>query len=111
PVLGAEAEPPRMDVAGETPERLAAKISANETIQRARAAALDVLKPRPRDLEHGIALHSQSVVFDAYAFAPQAALDGTALAGAMEEGASDAEVQDLTDNMMMTRCVTEPVER
>jgi membrane dipeptidase len=62
-------------------------------------------------LEHGIALHSQSVVFDGYAFAPQAAVDGAALAKAMEEGASDIELQDLTENMTMTRCVSDPAER
>ncbi len=95
----------------ETPERVAAKIAANETIRRARQAALDVLKPKPRDLEHGIALHSRALVFDAYAFAPQAAVDGAALARAMEEGASGPELQDLTEAMTMTRCATDPAER
>lgn len=96
---------------GEDPQRIAAKISANETIQRARQAALDILKPKPKDLEHGIALHSQSLVFDGYAFAPRAAIDGVALAKAIEEGASDIELQDLTETMTMTRCVSDPAER
>ncbi len=91
-------------------DRMAAKILANETIQRCRATAQEILKPRRRDLEHGIALHSQSVVFDAYAFAPRAAIDGAALAKAMEEGASDLELQDLSENMSMTRCVSDPAE-
>src|SRR5262245_29726200 len=107
PTLAARAAAPGQ----EAPERLAAKILANEMIQRARAAALEVLKPTPRDLEHGVALHSRSLVFDAYAFAPQAAVDGTALARAQEEGASDVELQDLNENMMMTRCVSDPAER
>jgi membrane dipeptidase len=110
PPFAAGAEPAR-GAERESPERIAAKIAANDTIQRARQAALDVLKPKPRDLEHGIALHSQSLVFDAYAFAPQAAIDGAALARAMAEGASDAELQDLTETMTMTRCVTDPAER
>lgn len=110
PALAAGAEPGPA-VAGEAPERIAARIQGNEVIQRARAAALDVLQPKPRDLEHGLALHARSLVFDAYAFAPQAAIDGAALAQAMAEGASDAELQDLTETMSMTRCITDPAER
>lgn len=110
PMLASGAEPGK-EAEKEAPERIAAKIAANETIQRARQAALDILKPKQRDLEHGIALHSQSLVFDAYAFAPQAAVDGGALAKAMEEGASDIELQDLTETMMMTRCVSDLAER
>lgn len=95
----------------EDPARIAAKVAANETIQRARQAALDILKPKPKDLEHGIALHSESVVFDGYAFAPTSAIDGAALAKAMEDGASDAELQDMTETMSMTRHVSNPAER
>jgi membrane dipeptidase len=110
PTLAVGAEPAR-ETEKESPERIAARIASNETIQRARQAALDILKPKPKDLEHGIALHSQSVVFDGYAFAPTAAVDGAALAKAMEEGASDIELQDLTETMTMTRCVTDSAER
>jgi membrane dipeptidase len=110
PVLAAAAEPARQ-AEKEDLERVAAKIAANETIQRARQAALGILKPKPKDLEHGIALHSQSLVFDGYAFAPTAAVDGAALAKAMEEGASDIELQDLTETMSMTRHVSDPAER
>lgn len=102
---GAE-NPQQVDI-----ERLATRIQANEVIQRGRAAALDVLKPSARDLEHGMELHAQSLVFDAYGFAPRAALDGDAYAKAFEEGASDAELQDLSEDMSMTRAVTDPAER
>ena len=96
---------------GEDPQRIAARIAANETIQRCRQAALDILKPKPKDLEHGVALHSQSVVFDGYAFAPRSAVDGAALAKAIEEGASDVELQDLTETMGMTRWLSDAAER
>lgn len=33
-------------------------------------AALDILKPDKRDLQHGLELHRKSLVFDAYGFAP-----------------------------------------
>ena len=38
----------------------------NETIQKAREAALAVLKPSPKDLEHGFDLHAHSLVFESY---------------------------------------------
>jgi membrane dipeptidase len=72
---------------------------------------LDVLQPSRRDLEHGLELHRQSLVFDAYAFALRAAVDGAALAQAIQEGASDAELQDLTEDMGMVRSATDPRER
>jgi len=108
PALAANAAAP---AEAEDPQRIAARIAAHETIQRTRQAALAVLKPKPKDLQHGIALHSQSLVFDAYAFAPRAAVDGAALARAIEDGASDIELQDLTETMTMTRCVSDPAER
>jgi membrane dipeptidase len=93
------------------PQRLDGLIEANETIQRSRQIALEILKPRPRDLEHGLALHARSLVFDGYAFAPRAAVDGAGLAKAIEDGASDVELQDLTEDMNMVRGVTDLRER
>ncbi len=109
PLLHAEATGSEAPV--EDPERIAAKIRDNEVIQQTREAALDLLKPKEKDLEHGLALHKQSLVFDAYAFSPQAAIDGDALAKSIGQGASDIEIQDLTENMMMTRPVQSAAER
>jgi membrane dipeptidase len=50
-------------------------------------------------------------VFDTYGFAPRAAYDGAALQAAADEGASDAELEDLMEEMSMTRAATAPVER
>ncbi len=83
----------------------------NEVIHQARQQALEVLKPSERDLQHGLELHKQSVVFDAYGFAPRAALDGDALTKAVSDGASPIELADMREDMMMTRCVTEEKER
>ena len=82
----------------------------NPQIQRARDVALNVLKPTSKELERGLRLHHESLVFDAYAFSPRAALDGDALAKAVEAGASDLELQDLREEMSMTRYATDPVE-
>ncbi|MEW4529061.1 membrane dipeptidase [Maioricimonas sp. JC845] len=83
----------------------------NEKIEQYRQVALDILKPSKRDLEYGLALHRESLVFDAYGFAPRAALDGAALAAAIDAGASDVEVQDLREEMSMTRYVHDAAER
>jgi membrane dipeptidase len=83
----------------------------NPAIEQARVAALAVLKPSEKDLEHGLALHASSIVFDAYGFSPNAAVDGDVLAKAVADGASDVELQDLTEDQRMTRYVTDPAER
>jgi len=83
----------------------------NDQIRRAWEAGLGILQPSRRDLEHGLELHRASLVCDAYGFAPRAALDGGALRAAIEAGASDGEVEDLTEEMGMTRCVSDARER
>ena len=93
-----------------TAEMLAAA-RQNDTIHRAREIALDILKPSAKELEHGLELHANSLVFDTYGFAPRAALDGDALREAAEAGASDIELQDLREEMTMTRFVTNDAER
>ena len=81
------------------------------SIQKARDAAMSVLKPSTRDLEHGLALHADSLVFDSYGFSPRAAIDGEAIKAAVLAGASDAELEDLREDMSMTRCITSAEEQ
>ena len=83
----------------------------NQVIQNDRQAALHMLKPSRKELEHGLELHADSLVFDAYGFSPRAAVDGDAIRAAMEAGASKIELEDMREDMSMTRCVTDPVER
>jgi membrane dipeptidase len=85
-------------------------VSENPVIARAREAALGILKPSRSDLEHGLELHRNSLVFDSYGFAPRAAVDGTALTAADAAGASDAELQDMREEMGMLRAVTDRAE-
>ncbi len=77
-------------------------------ISRARDVALGLIKPTRKELEHGLRLHAESLVFDAYGFAPRAAIDGEAVRAAVEAGASDIEVQDLMEEMSMTHPVINP---
>ncbi len=87
------------------------KTPVNEKIEHARQVALQILKPTKKQLEHGLELHGDLIVFDAYGFAPRAALDGDAFAAAVQAGASQVELQDLREEMSMTRCVTDPREQ
>ncbi|MEI8019807.1 MAG: membrane dipeptidase [Schlesneria sp.] len=103
------------DAADATGDPLAGKdpllISENPVIVQARNPALAILKPSRVDLEHGLELHRQSLVFDTYGFAPRAAPDGAALIAADAAGATDAELQDLREEMGMIRAVTDLAER
>ena len=83
----------------------------NPSIQHAREIALKILKPSTRDLQHGLELHADSIVFDSYGFAPRAAIDGDAMKSLIEAGGSVAEIKDLREEMSMTRCATDDIER
>jgi membrane dipeptidase len=87
------------------------RVEANEQIQRARRAALSILKPSKKQLEHGLELHASSLVFESYGFSPTSAIDGDRMAEAMEAGASEIELQDAREDMSMTRHVVDAGER
>jgi membrane dipeptidase len=87
------------------------RVHSNPKIQSARDLALSLLKPSARDLDYGLRLHAESLVFDSYGFAPRAAIDGEAFKRAVESGASEAELGDLREEMSMTRWATDAGER
>jgi membrane dipeptidase len=92
-------------------EEFVRRHGVNEKMRGAWEVALKILKPSERDLKLGLELHADSIVVDAYGFAPRSAVDGDRVRMAMEDGASSVEVQDMMENMEMTRCVSDPVER
>ena len=83
----------------------------NPQIQHARDVALAILKPSAAELERGLRLHAESIVFDSYGFSPRAAIDGDLLAATIEAGASPQEIEDLQEDITMTRYVTDPAEQ
>lgn len=93
------------------PERLDELIQGNQSIARARQIALDILKPSQKQMEHGLKLHAESLVFDGYAFSPRTSTEPMAIAKMIEEGASEVEIQDATEDMGMTRAITDLRER
>lgn len=82
-----------------------------DPIERDRQAALEALKPTKAELERGLAIHRESLVFDAYGFAPRAAPDGVATRDLIEQGASREELQDLREDATMTGAVSLVRER
>ncbi len=82
----------------------------NPKIEKSREVALGILKPSAAELERGLKLHSESIVFDSYGFGPRAAIDGDAMAAAVADGASAVELKDLHEEMTMTRFATDPVQ-
>lgn len=83
----------------------------NKQIETSRQAALDLLKPSKKDLEHGLELHASSLVVESYGLAPRAAPDGDVLKAAAEGGAAAAELREMMEQMYMTRMVTDAHQR
>jgi membrane dipeptidase len=73
--------------------------------------ALKILKPTKAQLEHGLELHRNSLVWEPYGFMPRAALDGAAIAAAINDNASALEIQDMDEDMTMSRFVDNERER
>jgi membrane dipeptidase len=81
------------------------------SIEAAHQAALNVLKPSKKDLQHGLALHKEIVVVETYGFAPYCAPNPKTINRMMDEGASDAELDTAIEEMRVTRCVYDRRER
>ncbi|MBI4903141.1 MAG: membrane dipeptidase [Acidobacteria bacterium] len=88
-----------------------ASAATNDRIERSRQAALDLLKATPSQIQHGLELHASSLVMESYGFSPRCALDGDRMKAAIEAGASDIELQDLSEEMLMIRAVSSAAER
>jgi membrane dipeptidase len=82
-----------------------------ENMKRDYEVALSILKPTQAQLEHGLELHRDSLIWEPYGFMPKAAIDGTAYAHAINDNASALELGDMHENMRMTRFVDNERER
>jgi len=103
----AHAQPPNEGLSGTN----ALTQQLNPTIQDAREVALNILKPSEKELQHGLEIHADSLVFDTYGFSPRAAIDGDKIKTLVEAGASQIEIKDRREQMTMTRYVTDPIEQ
>jgi membrane dipeptidase len=84
---------------------------ANPKIREARDAAMAVLKPIQKDLEHGLELHANSLVVESYGFSPRSAIDGDRMRQAIEAGANNLELEDLQTEMLLARVADDPSQR
>lgn len=107
----AEGVSPGANAYGSGKEGALPSFEINQQIKEAYQVALDILKPTRQQLEHGLELHRNAVVVDCYGFMPRAAVDGEAVAAAVEGGASPLEIQDIQEDMSMSRFVVEERER
>lgn len=69
-------------------------MAIEERIARCWQTALAVLQPSAAELEHGLRLHQEALVWDAYAFVPTGAWNGVVYDQCVEEGASRNEIKD-----------------
>ncbi len=86
-------------------------VDAAESIPQIKAshdAALAVLKPSEKVLQHGLELHAQSLVVESYGFSPRSAIDGAGLRRAIEAGAGALELDDLNTEMLLMRVADDP---
>src|SRR5262245_53854958 len=82
----------------------------NEKIRASREAAIALLKPSQKDLQHALELHSASLVVESYGFAPRSLIDGDKMREAIEAGANSIEVEDLYTEMQLMRVADDPAQ-
>ncbi len=73
----------------------------DDRIIEARDVGLALLKPTARELEHGLELHRAATVVESYGFAPRGRVDGEAMRAAIEQGASELELQDIHERSLL----------
>ena len=83
----------------------------NETVAQAREVALAILKPTAAQIDHGMELHADSIVSESYGLGLTAAPDGAAVKALVESGAAETEIQEMVEEMGMTRYATDARER
>lgn len=80
-------------------------------IDEAYQCGLKILQPSERDLQHGLELHRQSPVIDAYGFGPQAIPRVEGLNKLIKANATPLEIQDYLENESMTRWAFDDVQQ
>lgn len=86
-------------------------VTGNETIDRPRRIAIDLLQPTPAQVDRAWELHFDALVFESYGFKPVGAVDGERVQAAVEAGASRGEIVDIREECMMNRAATNERER
>ena len=93
------------------PQKIERDYLFNDKIKADFELAKNILKPTQKQLERGLELHKNSLVIDTYGFMPRAAYDGGQIGSAVNARASILEIQDMQEDMSMTRFVYDKKER
>ena len=72
---------------------------------------LKILNASQRDIQRGLELHTDALVFESYGFAPRGTVYHDVLIDATEAGASPDELSEMRENMSMTSAATHPEQR
>ena len=62
-------------------------MTTSDRIDEARQVGLKALNPSSKQLEHGLELHNEFIVFDSYGFSPTSVPDPAVLSKAIDAGA------------------------
>ena len=87
------------------------QLRINEQIKLDFEKARSILNPSQKQLDHGLELHKNSLVIDVYGFMPRASYDGALISAAITSKASQLEIQDMQEDMSMSRFVSDKKER
>ena len=82
-----------------------------ERWQQTRQAALDILRPDEKTLKHGLELHRENYIFDAYGFAPSGGGACPEADRLLEQGASRDEVTLALEQFRMCESFRDPEMR
>ncbi|OIN97855.1 dipeptidase [Candidatus Desantisbacteria bacterium CG1_02_38_46] len=82
-----------------------------EEVEQYRNIALNILKPTKLELEQGFELHRNSIVIDAYGFAPRANINIREIQKMIKAGGSYSEIKDLKEKIIMTGVVKNREEK
>lgn len=80
----------------------------DEAWQKIRQAAMDVLHPDEKTLRHGLELHEESYVFDAYGFSPNGSGYSPRVQLLADSGASRDELRRASEEARMCSCFDDP---
>jgi membrane dipeptidase len=74
----------------------------DKEIEKCWEVAIKLLNPSRKELEKGLKIHQESIIWDAYGFAPISSVNSEILKKLIKDGATEIEIQDLKEDMMMT---------
>ncbi len=80
----------------------------NKRIEACRQAALEVLQPSKKDLEHGLELHRDALVWDSYGFAPTGPFDCEKIERIITENADAGEFRNNIEEMRSIGFLDDP---